>query len=92
MPLAEYYAGDEAWQNFVRAHLQWWPSCRFKEELLLALRNDLPLAQAMYGKLGDDALHWLDQSVPALDGREPRSLLALKHGVLSVRECLMRMP
>jgi hypothetical protein len=92
VPLAQYYPGDDAWRKFAEAWAQCWPSCPFKEELLVALDGDALLAQAMFGVLGDQAFSWLDSSVPALNAHTPRSLLTNKSGILSVRTCLMRMP
>jgi hypothetical protein len=92
VPLAQHYPGDDAWRSFVEVAAEAWPTCTFKQELLLVVHGDVLLAQAMYGVLGSHALSWISSSVPALEGHAPRSLLSSDAGILSVRTCLMRMP
>jgi hypothetical protein len=89
--LSKYYSGDMVWENLASLYMERWMECPFKGELLNAVNGDQNLAATIYGALGNSAMKWLDKSVPALDGRTPRSCLVTPDGELSLRECLIRM-
>ena len=91
MSLSKHYSGDAVWENLASLYMERWKECSFKSELLNAVSGDQKLAATIYGALGNSAMKWLDKSVPALDGRTPRSCLATQDGELSLRECLIRM-
>jgi hypothetical protein len=92
MPLEEHYSGDSAWTAYAGTWADYWRGCNFKPALLESVHSDLLLAQTIYGVVGDSALRWLEQPVPALDGRTPVSCLSTLGGVHALRECLLRAP
>lgn len=92
MSLANYYAGDAAWEDFAAVWAEHWQECDFKDALLKATHSDQLLAQTIYGVVGKNALEWIESPVPALGNKTPASRLKSKRGVLAVRECLLRSP
>jgi Protein of unknown function (DUF2384) len=90
--LLDEYPGDVAWGDFSSRWEQCWLQCTSKQQLFLAVRSDLRLAQTVYGIMGEHALQWLKQPIPALGGRTPASCLQVHAELLALRSCLMRMP
>jgi hypothetical protein len=89
--LEDAYSGDAWWREFAEVCRPEWRHCRFQKELLEAVGGDRDLAAVMYRQLDVGALKWLDQRIPALSGRKPRTCLRTAGGRKGVKECLMRM-
>ncbi len=92
MSLDKHYSGDAAWEAYAATWAAQWPECGFKDTLLRAVHSDLLLAQTVYGVVGDSALTWLQEPVPALGRSTPAFCLMTPQGLRAVRECLMRVP
>lgn len=91
MPLEEHYCGDAHFRSFARICRPAWRECGFQKELLAAVGGDRDLAVVIWRQLGDDALAWLDQRIPALSGAKPRTCLHDADKQKRLKECLLRM-
>ena len=89
MPLEAYYTGDAAWHRFVHVHKEANIGNVVSDELVAAVGGDADLA-AVLSSWPIDALSWIYQKVPALDGLTPLESLSQPRGVERLRECLMR--
>ncbi|MCY1056208.1 antitoxin Xre/MbcA/ParS toxin-binding domain-containing protein [Nannocystis sp. SCPEA4] len=90
--LEDHYAGDAAWNAFAplfRGQLADYASA---EQLKQLLGGDEELADVVYGSVGDSALQWVIQPIPALSGLSPVQCLASDKTRNRLREMLLRMP
>ncbi len=92
MPLEDYYAGNDIFHQFAVACAPAWAGCTGRQALLREANGDLDLAIALHYRLGEGALGWLDQGIPALDHCTPRQSLLTDSGQRRLKECLLRMP
>jgi hypothetical protein len=86
-----YYAGDETWKRSVKIFSDTYldDNARFLSE---KLDGHLDLAVIIYGKRGiKEALWWIEQEVPALEGMKPVDCLKEPELLKRLRECVMRM-
>ncbi|WP_034912091.1 MULTISPECIES: hypothetical protein [Erwinia] len=89
--LEKYYAGDETWKLSVKIFSEAYLD---DNAHLLAekLNGYLDLAVIIYGKRGiKEALWWIEQEVPALEGIRPVDCLKDPSLLKRLRECVMRM-
>ena len=91
MPLEDFFCGDDDFRRFALACESEWAKCACQSELLHEVGGDLDLAIALHFHHGANALGWLDQTVPALEGRTPRECLKFRAGRHRLKECLLRM-
>lgn len=90
MPLENLYCGDDAFRRFALACETEWAKCACQSELLREVGGDLDLAIALHHH-GTNIFHWLDSTIPALDGLTPRECLKFQAGQHRLKECLLRM-
>jgi len=90
--LENYHSSDAVWHRFAALFLDEWQTCQFKDELLSALDNDKEIAAVIYGSVWQNALQWIDNSVPALDNITPRECMKTEDGRKRLKTMLMRMP
>ena len=69
--LENFFLGEDEWNDFVGYHTGVWDQCDFQQDLLLQVENKLDLAQVIYSHIGDYAITWMEEPVPALDGLTP---------------------
>jgi len=89
--LEKYYAGDDIWKKSVKIFSDAYLN---DDARLLAekLNGHLDLAVIIYGKRGiKEALWWIEQEVPALEGIKPVDCLKDPELLKYLRECVMRM-
>ena len=73
--LEEDYPGDVVWQTFANLYLQEYDDANSRQ-LADVLDGRLDIASIIYGKRGiKEALWWIEQNVPALDGLRPLDCL-----------------
>jgi hypothetical protein len=86
------YPGDTAWFGYIDSIRPMWTSYPNKNELITALNGCEDLAIAVFFGVGERALEWVDEPVPALGMGIPRAFAAndAKRNVL--RSMLMSMP
>lgn len=90
-PLEHHYAGDENWKGYSDLYAEDYLDDNAR---LLSERLDghLDLAVIIYGKRGiKEALWWIEQEVPALEGIKPVDCLEDPELLKRLRECVMRM-
>jgi hypothetical protein len=75
-------------EPFVREWKKW----ASRLELLQACHGERDLALLIFRVAGENALHYLDQPVPALAGRTPRTCLAQPQSRRDLRKTLNRFP
>jgi hypothetical protein len=88
--LEQQYAGDDAWTTFVAAIPEGSGQC--PAELVKALNGHVDLAKAAFFHVGEVALSWVNNTVPALDGLTPVECAREPRLVVRLRSMLMRMP
>jgi len=67
---------QSSWINFAKLREQKFNECTFKEQLLSLCGGDEMLAAVVYYQTQENALRWMNKSVPALGGQTPiRSIL-----------------
>lgn len=84
------YPGDSAWFDFIDALRPMWDSYPRKADLICALSGNEDLAVAAYFAAGEQALDWVERTVPSLGMRTPRSLAASPKTRNVLRAMLMR--
>ena len=82
---------DPRWNTFAAVCRRDFGACTFASELVRECGGNEDIAWATYFHLRDDALAWLQRSVPALDGSVPKALIEAGHPD-TVRDCLWSMP
>ncbi len=90
--LEEDYPGDTAWQAFASLYMQEYEdaNCRLLAD---SLGGQIDIASIIYGKRGiQEALWWIEQSVPALDDLRPIDCLDSPVLLKRLKTALMRMP
>jgi hypothetical protein len=85
---------EDAWREYAACFAKDWESApeAMRAALLAFAGGDESLAMGICGAVGSNALVWLDASIPALGGKTPRAVLALKRGREALCACIMRMP
>jgi hypothetical protein len=73
--LEKYYQGDDCWRKFAETFYANWEQCSIKNELFAAMGRREDLAKVIFAAVGDSALTWIDNPIPALDGLSPRECL-----------------
>lgn len=89
--LEEDYPGDAAWQAFASLYTQEYDdaNCRLLAD---SLGGQIDVASIISGKRGiQEALWWIEQSVPALDDRRPTDCLDSPALLKRLKTALMRM-
>lgn len=90
--LENYYPGDAAWHRFAALFVDEWSTCQFRSELLSELNDDEEVAMVIYGSVQQNALQWIDKSVPALSNTTARECMKTEEGKKKLKTMLMRMP
>ena len=90
--LEDFYSGDAAWRKFARLFEGQLARYPFAEELKRLLGGDEELANVVAGAVGDSALRWVTQDIPALSGLSPVECVASATLLNRLREMLLRFP
>ena len=90
--LERYYPGNEKWQKFAELFVDEWSTCKFQNELVSALDNNQEIAMVIYGSVQQNAMQWIDKSIPALNKATPRQCMEIEDGRKRLKTMLMRMP
>jgi hypothetical protein len=90
--LEQYYPGNEAWSNFVKAIPPEIDRYRLKNELVQSLGGDTEIAKVVFFHVGDGAIRWIAEPVPALDGLRPIDCVADQALIRRLKTTLMRIP
>jgi hypothetical protein len=90
--LEKYYQGDDYWRRFAETFSANWERCNFKNELLVALRGHEDLAKVVFAAVGDSALTWINNPIPALDGLSPQECLRSEVLLKRLQVMLTRFP
>lgn len=90
--LENYYPGDDSWHRFAMLFADEWANCLFKDELLSALNDNEDIAMVIYASVRQNALQWIDESVPALNSITPRECMKTEDGRKRLKTMLTRMP
>lgn len=86
------YPGDAAWEAFAGLYMKEYDdaNCRLLAD---SLGGHLEIASIIYGKRGiQEALWWIERSVPALDDLRPIDCLDSPVLLKRLKTALMRMP
>ncbi len=86
--IEHYYAGDAAWEEYASL----FESEDVSEQLVKACGGDEAMAKVINYHLGNQALYWMDEMIPALNDLTPRACIDSPGLTNRVRECLMRFP
>jgi len=94
MQLEDYYAGDQAFDDFVKA-LEEYVGAAFgswsgRASLVEACGGDAGLALAVFHVSGERSLEWMDELVPALGGTSPRRCVTSSKRLARLKEALLR--
>jgi hypothetical protein len=87
--LENHYAGDEAWNEFLKTYRDNCPAVQIDDDLRLKLA-DSEVSSVLTCMMGDRALRWIQKQVPALDGLT--AVECIEKGLVNrLREAIMRM-
>ena len=89
--LEKYYPGDARWSAFAKHFEEEWGKCEWQDQLLDKLAGHVDLSVVVYGLFLEQALNWVEEPVPALEGLSPQKCTTTKKGILRLRTMLMRM-
>ena len=90
--LEKYYPGDEAWEQLCHCFNEFWEACQFKSELVFALSGNEDISIVVFASVKEDALTWITQPIPALDGVAPVDCFSSEDKIMRLKTMLMRMP
>lgn len=90
--LEDFYTGDAAWHAFAALFRGQLTGYAGAAELTRLLGDDEELAEVIVGTVGDDALTWISQPIPALSGLSPIRCVGSARTRNRLREMLLRMP
>lgn len=90
--LEDFYAGDAAWRAFAALFRGQLTGSAEAAELTRLLGGDEALAEVIVGTVGDAALWWIEQPIPALSGLSPIRCVESARRRERLREMLLRMP
>jgi len=89
--LERYYPGDAAWQRFAAGFLEEERDLEIRERVGEIVQDE-DLAAVIVGLVHHRPVRWLQEEVPALGDRSPRSCLEDDTGRKRLKTMLMRMP
>lgn len=90
--LEKYYKGGEAWSKFSSLFVDNWEKCKFKEELVKKFDGNVDIAMVVFASLGNEALRWSSEPVPALGNNSPIDCVSSVEKMKRLKTMLMRMP
>ena len=90
--LEDFYAGDAAWRAFAAVYRGQLAGFAGAAELTRALGGDEEIAEVIVGVVGDYALTWVKEPIPALSGLSPVRCVTSARRRNRLRELLLRMP
>ena len=80
-----------AWLSFADICRGSFSECTFQDTLIAECGGSEDLAWAVFYRLGNASLAWMNHNIPALDHAMPADLIR-SGNANNVRSCLLRMP